>query len=104
MPIRFGAFIGQLVPYPDLRDDFLDSAGRTERLREAVEVIDRALRGENVTYSGKHFRLADAPMHPVPTQRPRPPLYVAAQGPRSLRIAARHAEGVVTLGEVGGTI
>src|SRR5438477_648830 len=22
MPIRFGAFIGQLVPYPELRDDF----------------------------------------------------------------------------------
>ena len=43
-------------------------------------------------------------MHPAPTQRPRPPLYVAAQAPRSLRIAARHAQGVVTLGEVGGTI
>jgi hypothetical protein len=43
-------------------------------------------------------------MHPPPTQRPRPPLYVAAQGPKGLRIAARHAEGVVSLGELGATI
>ncbi len=43
-------------------------------------------------------------MHPPPTQRPRAPLYVAAQGPRGLRIAARHAEGLVTLGELGATI
>jgi alkanesulfonate monooxygenase SsuD/methylene tetrahydromethanopterin reductase-like flavin-dependent oxidoreductase (luciferase family) len=84
--------------------DFLDGPGRTGRLREAVEILDQALRGERVTFSGEHFRLADAPIHPLPTQRPRPPLYVAAQAPRSLRIAAQHAEGVVTLGELGATI
>ena len=79
--------------------DFLDGPGRSERLREAVEILDCALRGEHVTFSGNHFRLADAPMHPAPTQLPRPPLYVAAQGPKALRTAARHADAVVTLGE-----
>jgi hypothetical protein len=84
--------------------DFLDGPGRIERLGEAVEILDQALRGERVTHSGRHFRLADAPMHPPPTQRPRAPLYVAAQGARGLRIAARYAEGLVTLGELGATI
>jgi alkanesulfonate monooxygenase SsuD/methylene tetrahydromethanopterin reductase-like flavin-dependent oxidoreductase (luciferase family) len=81
--------------------DFLDGRGRSERLREAVEILDRALRGEVVTYEGAHFRLDGAPFQPPPTQLPRPPLWVAAQGERSLRVAARHAEAAVCLGERG---
>jgi alkanesulfonate monooxygenase SsuD/methylene tetrahydromethanopterin reductase-like flavin-dependent oxidoreductase (luciferase family) len=78
--------------------DFLDGIGRTERLRETVEVLDRALRGETVTYSGEHVAVHDATFRPMPTQLPRPPIWVAAQGPRSLRIAARLADGITTLG------
>jgi alkanesulfonate monooxygenase SsuD/methylene tetrahydromethanopterin reductase-like flavin-dependent oxidoreductase (luciferase family) len=81
--------------------DFLDGPGRGERLREAIEILDRALRGENVTYEGAHFRLVDAPFHPAPTQLPRPGLWVAGQATRSLRVAARHADALVCLGEAG---
>jgi len=81
--------------------DFLDGPGRGDRLREAVEILDRALRGETVTYDGAHFRLVDAPFTPAPTQQPRPPLWVAGQATRSLRVAARHADAVVCLGEAG---
>jgi alkanesulfonate monooxygenase SsuD/methylene tetrahydromethanopterin reductase-like flavin-dependent oxidoreductase (luciferase family) len=81
--------------------DFLDGPGRGERLREAVEILDRALRGDDVTYEGAHFRLDEAPFRPLPTQRPRPPLSVAGQATRSLRVAVRHAEAVVSLGEHG---
>jgi alkanesulfonate monooxygenase SsuD/methylene tetrahydromethanopterin reductase-like flavin-dependent oxidoreductase (luciferase family) len=84
--------------------DFLDGAGRGARLREAVEILDRALRGEDVTYQGDHFRLADAPFRPLPTQRPRPPLWVAGQATRSLRVAVQHAEAVISLGEYGKRI
>ncbi len=90
--------------YPDehacIGIDFLNGPGRSERLREGVEILDQALRGSPVTYDGSYFALSDAPFHPAPTQRPRPPLYVAAQAPRSLRIAALHADGVVSLGEL----
>jgi alkanesulfonate monooxygenase SsuD/methylene tetrahydromethanopterin reductase-like flavin-dependent oxidoreductase (luciferase family) len=81
--------------------DFLDGPGRGERLREGVEILDRALRGGDVTYNGTHFSLQDAAFHPAPTQMPRPPLWVAAQATRSMRVAARHAEAVVSLGEAG---
>jgi alkanesulfonate monooxygenase SsuD/methylene tetrahydromethanopterin reductase-like flavin-dependent oxidoreductase (luciferase family) len=89
------------VEHAALGIDFLDSRRRVERLGEATEILDRALRGEHVTYQGSYFRLVDAPFHPQPTQRPRPPVWVAAQGTRSLRIAARHADAVVCLGEAG---
>lgn len=79
--------------------DFLDGRGRTRRLREAVAILDRALRGDVVSHDGEHFRITDATFRPLPTQHPRPPLWVAAQAPASLRTAVEHADAVVTLGE-----
>ena len=78
--------------------DFLDGIGRSERLRETVEILDRGLRGDTITYSGEHVEVDKATFRPQPTQLPRPPIWVAAQGPRSMRIGARLAEGIVTLG------
>ena len=79
--------------------DFLDAVGRGDRLREAVAILDEALRGNTVSHEGVYFNLEEAIFRPRPTQLPRPPLWVAAQAPRSLRVAARHADAVVTLGE-----
>ena len=87
------------VEHAALGIDFLDGAGRSERLREAVAILDGALRGDTVTHDGVHFRLSDATFRPAPTQLPRPPLWVAAQAPRSLRVAVRYADAVVSLGE-----
>jgi alkanesulfonate monooxygenase SsuD/methylene tetrahydromethanopterin reductase-like flavin-dependent oxidoreductase (luciferase family) len=78
--------------------DFLDASGRHERLRDAVAVLDRALRGETVSHDGPRYRLHEATFRPLPTQLPRPPLWVAAQGPRSMRVAVQHAEALITLG------
>lgn len=79
--------------------DFLDAAGRGDRLREAVSILDEALRGHTVTHDGFHYQLSEAMFRPNPTQSPRPPLWVAAQASKSLRVAARHADAVVSLGE-----
>jgi alkanesulfonate monooxygenase SsuD/methylene tetrahydromethanopterin reductase-like flavin-dependent oxidoreductase (luciferase family) len=87
------------VEHAALGIDFLDGAGRGERFREAVTILDDALRGNTVTYDGEHFRLSDATFRPAPTQLPRPPLWVAAQATRSLRVAVRYADAVVSLGE-----
>src|ERR1700694_5945292 len=53
--------------------DYLDGRGRVQRLTEVAEVLDRALRGERVTYKGEHFQLNDAPSL-LPVQVPRPPI------------------------------
>ena len=89
------------VEHAALGIDFLDGAGRGERFREAVVILDRALRGDTVTHDGQHFHLSDATFRPGPTQLPRPPLWVAAQAARSLRVAVRYADAVVSLGEAG---
>lgn len=87
------------VEHETLGLDFLDPAGRGDRLREGVTILDAALRGDTVSHEGKHFTLKEATFRPGPTQSPRPPIWVAAQGARSLRVAAQHANGVVSLGE-----
>jgi alkanesulfonate monooxygenase SsuD/methylene tetrahydromethanopterin reductase-like flavin-dependent oxidoreductase (luciferase family) len=87
------------VEHAALGVDFLDGASRGERLREAVAVLDDALRGNTVSHDGVHFHLSGATFRPLPTQTPRPPLWVAAQASRSLRVAVRYADATVSLGE-----
>jgi F420-dependent oxidoreductase-like protein len=72
--------------------DFPAPAELVGRFREAVEIVDRLLRSEQVTYEGRHYRLREAAFRPGPLQRPRPPLTLGAHGPRMLRIVARHAD------------
>jgi alkanesulfonate monooxygenase SsuD/methylene tetrahydromethanopterin reductase-like flavin-dependent oxidoreductase (luciferase family) len=75
--------------------DFPDGPGRSRRLAEAVEILDRGLRGETVSFDGEFFHLEDAPVNPPPTQLPRVRLYVAGQTRASLEVAARHGDATV---------
>jgi alkanesulfonate monooxygenase SsuD/methylene tetrahydromethanopterin reductase-like flavin-dependent oxidoreductase (luciferase family) len=70
----------------------LPSDARIDRLREGVEVIDRLLRGRQVTYQGEYYHLHEAPLAPAPLQHPRPPLTIAAQGKKGLRVVAEQAD------------
>ena len=63
-------------------------AVRVSRFREFVELMDRLLREGVTTYRGRYFWCEEAETIPGPIQRPRPPITVAAHGPRMLRIAA----------------
>ena len=65
---------------------------RAARLREFVEIVDRLLRDETTSYQGRYYRIENAEMHPAPVQKPRPPLTVAALGPKTLRTAAEYAD------------
>ncbi len=68
------------------------SAERADRFDEQVIVLSTLLRGEPIEHPGPHYPTV-VPQVPQPVQRPRPPLIVAAHGPRGMRLAARHADG-----------
>jgi alkanesulfonate monooxygenase SsuD/methylene tetrahydromethanopterin reductase-like flavin-dependent oxidoreductase (luciferase family) len=68
------------------------SAERADRFEEQVVVLSTLLRGEPIDHPGPHYPTV-VPQVPQPVQRPRPPLIVAAHGPRGMRLAARHADG-----------
>jgi alkanesulfonate monooxygenase SsuD/methylene tetrahydromethanopterin reductase-like flavin-dependent oxidoreductase (luciferase family) len=56
------------------------------RLEEAVEPVRQLLRGERVTVDGRWLRMSDAS---VAVTSPAPPVWIAAEGPRMLALAAR---------------
>jgi alkanesulfonate monooxygenase SsuD/methylene tetrahydromethanopterin reductase-like flavin-dependent oxidoreductase (luciferase family) len=76
-------------------------AEQVARFAEFVELIDLLLRQEVTTYSGAYYRCAAAETIPLPVQRPRPPITIAAHGPKMLRIAAQYAEGWSSWGGYG---
>ncbi|MEV6595859.1 LLM class flavin-dependent oxidoreductase [Actinoplanes sp. NPDC051346] len=71
---------------------------RVDRFTEFVELLGRLTAEDHVSYTGQHYRAVDARTLPGPVQQPRPPLIVAANGPRAINLAARHGDGWVTTG------
>jgi alkanesulfonate monooxygenase SsuD/methylene tetrahydromethanopterin reductase-like flavin-dependent oxidoreductase (luciferase family) len=81
-------FIGQAAPGP---------GGLVDRFAEYVEILDRMLRGETLTFEGRHYRATGAAIVP-PVQQPRPPFVIAAHGRRALQLVARYADTWNTMG------
>jgi alkanesulfonate monooxygenase SsuD/methylene tetrahydromethanopterin reductase-like flavin-dependent oxidoreductase (luciferase family) len=74
---------------------------RVDRFAEFVELTDLLLRQETTDYDGEYYRCDGAETIPRPVQQPRPPLTIAAHGPRMLRLAARYADGWSSWGGYG---
>jgi len=71
---------------------------RVDRFTEFLSLLTQLLDNEKVDFSGAYYRAVDARSFPGPVQRPHPPLVVAANGPRALRLAVRYGDGWVTTG------
>jgi probable F420-dependent oxidoreductase len=65
---------------------------RVERLAEAVTIIKGLLKGEKVTFTGRHYHVTGHTIAPLPVQRPHPPILIGGNGPRLLALAAREAD------------
>jgi alkanesulfonate monooxygenase SsuD/methylene tetrahydromethanopterin reductase-like flavin-dependent oxidoreductase (luciferase family) len=63
------------------------------RMRDAIVVIKKLWTEKSVDYSGEFFDLQEAFLSPEPIQKPHPPIWVAANSPRTMRITAEMANG-----------
>jgi alkanesulfonate monooxygenase SsuD/methylene tetrahydromethanopterin reductase-like flavin-dependent oxidoreductase (luciferase family) len=81
---------GVLRDYEALGIEPWPKAEQVARFRETVELV-RAVTGGAASYSGAYYSGARLSLAPGTTQRPLP-LTLAAHGPRTLRIAAEHAD------------
>ncbi|MQS14940.1 LLM class flavin-dependent oxidoreductase [Streptomyces kaniharaensis] len=75
---------------------------RADRFGEFVPLLDDLLTQDATTAEGRYYSAVEARNIPGCVQRPRVPFYLAATGPRGLRLAARHAQGWVTYGDPAG--
>jgi alkanesulfonate monooxygenase SsuD/methylene tetrahydromethanopterin reductase-like flavin-dependent oxidoreductase (luciferase family) len=92
---RFELGVGLGVDASELSGFGLDSAERTSRFEEAVELLRLAWRGEPFAFDGRHFRFATLEVSPRPLQEGGPPLWVGASAEAAQRRAARLGAGLV---------
>ena len=71
---------------------------RAGRFEEFVEVLDAVLTSPSTTHTGRWYRAVDAATTAPCVQRPRLPFVVAANGPRTVRLAVAHGQGWATTG------
>ncbi len=71
---------------------------RVDRFSEFLALLTHLLEHDRTDFTGTYYSAVDARSTPGPLQRPRPPLVVAANGPRALRLAAEYGDGWVTTG------
>ncbi|MGP4027018.1 TIGR03557 family F420-dependent LLM class oxidoreductase [Actinomadura sp. 3N407] len=75
---------------------------RHEMFEEAVEIIRALLGGDYVNYRGRHFGVDSAKVYDLPDQPVR--IGMAAYGPRAGRLAARHADLLISDQPVGDVV
>jgi coenzyme F420-dependent glucose-6-phosphate dehydrogenase len=67
---------------------------RFERLEEAIELIKKLWSEEWVDFNGKYYWVKDSNLYTKPAKPI--PLYIAAMGPESARLAGEQGDGLVT--------
>jgi probable F420-dependent oxidoreductase len=106
--LQLGLGAGNLRPeYDQAGIGFDRGRTRVERLAEAVTIIKGLLKGEKVSFAGRHYCVTGHTIAPLPVQRPHPPLLIGGNGPRLLTLAAREADIVGFSGitfRQGGTL
>ena len=60
----------------------------TSRFRETVEIVLKAWTDERLSFTGEHFRFDGIEVLPKPTQRPHPPVWMAASSEGAIEWAA----------------
>ena len=70
----------------------LDPATRGRRTDEALEIIARLWKGEELTYAGKHFRLTRASISPLPVQADFP-MWIGGSSEAAVRRTAKYGTG-----------
>ncbi len=80
------------------RDDELNAfdltrTKRFHRFVEGVEIIKRLWSEDHVSFEGKEFRIKDVTVDPKPLQKPRPPIWIAANSDAAVARAARLGDG-----------
>ncbi|TWH21816.1 LLM class flavin-dependent oxidoreductase [Prauserella rugosa] len=102
--LTLGVGAGAATGYDVDAADAPPPRSRMRRFREFVEFLDRLLTEDRVSYTGEYYTALDARHAPGCRRRPRLPFLVAANGVRSVTLAARQGQGWVTIGGMADTL
>jgi probable F420-dependent oxidoreductase len=90
--VEFGLGAGWLrTDYDQAGLPYDEPSVRIDRLEEAIEIYSQLWTG-TATFTGTHYRVAEAVGHPAPVSAGGPKLVIGGGGRRVLRLAAKHAD------------
>jgi alkanesulfonate monooxygenase SsuD/methylene tetrahydromethanopterin reductase-like flavin-dependent oxidoreductase (luciferase family) len=82
----------------------LPTKARVDRFAEFVEALDGLLLSDKFDYQGAYYQMRGARNVPGSVQRPRLPFLIAANGPRTMTLAARFGAAWATTGGQAETL
>jgi alkanesulfonate monooxygenase SsuD/methylene tetrahydromethanopterin reductase-like flavin-dependent oxidoreductase (luciferase family) len=97
---RFDLGVGQGYRIPEFVGFDIPRRERGPRLEEGAEVIRRVWTERDVTFEGRFNKLTNVTVVPGPVQKPHPPIWLAARGPKSIARAARNGYHLMGTGPV----
>ncbi|MEM3587126.1 MAG: LLM class flavin-dependent oxidoreductase [Candidatus Jordarchaeaceae archaeon] len=62
-------------------------------MKETIEIVKKFFSGGTIDYDGEFYKLRNAFLLPLPFQQPHPPFWIAANSPRTRKIAAEMGDG-----------
>ncbi|QTE02069.1 LLM class F420-dependent oxidoreductase [Streptomyces cyanogenus] len=92
---RLGVGTGEALNEHILGAPWPPTQVRLEMLEEAIQVMRRLFTGEEVTHHGRHYTVENARLYTVPDEPV--PIDVSGFGPKATALAARVADGYITM-------
>jgi probable F420-dependent oxidoreductase len=77
----------------ELRNHGIEPAERWDVFEEKLRAVVTIWTDEVAEFAGAHVHFTPLTQHPKPVQQPHPPLWISANGPRAVRVAAQIANG-----------
>lgn len=95
LPNRFllGVGSGENLNEHIFADHWPETEVRQEMLEEAIALIRHLWKGEQSSHHGTHYIMENARIYTLPQQLP--PIFIAASGPKSAKLAGRTGDGLI---------
>jgi G6PDH family F420-dependent oxidoreductase len=98
----FGVGTGEALNEHIVAEHWPETDIRLEMLEEAVAIIRQLWKGGSQSHYGKYFQMENARIYTLPEHLP--PIYVSAFGAKSIELAARIADGLVSTKPDAGSL
>jgi F420-dependent hydroxymycolic acid dehydrogenase len=92
--VFLGVGTGEAINEQTVTGQWENYQERANRLVEAVQLIRRLWSGEWVTHQGAYYTLNEGKIYDLPN--PRVPIYIAAEGPKSMYLAGQYGDGLIS--------
>lgn len=92
--VFLGVGSGEALNEQAVTNEWGDYDERSDRFVEAVELIRKLWTGEWVAHDGQYYSVKNARIYDLPRQPV--PIYMAAEGPKSMRLAGQHGDGLIS--------